>query len=251
LEQRLESSPRKRSCLGGERSPSLERQWHASKPALKVPPVQHTIFPVSFFLDSDSASQHKISGDRRDPGISVPNEILEILRSVSAIISLCNTYLESTHSWLPILSRKRILQKANEFDSNTDIGLALLLLCMKLVSESPNEAEHPTTTLLYRLTKVFYLSVESSCLISLQTLQACVLIAVYELGHGIYPAAYLSIGHAARLGIMIGLHDKKHAQQLFREAETWSQGEEQRRTWWAIVLLERYTAAPLIDHCLV
>jgi hypothetical protein len=90
------------------------------------------------------------------------------------------------------------------------------------------------------MAKDLYSRVENSCLISLQLLQSAILIAIYEIGHGIYPAAYLSVGHAARLGNMMGLHDRKNATQLFKEAETWSQCEEERRTWWTVVMLDRY-----------
>ena len=77
-------------------------------------------------------------------------------------------------------------------------------------------------------------------MISLQLLRSAIIIAICEIGHGIYPAGYLSVGHAARLGFMIGLHDREKAPQLFKEAETWSQCEEERRTWWAVIILDRY-----------
>ncbi|KAF4490277.1 oxidoreductase yusZ [Fusarium agapanthi] len=42
---------------------------------------------------------------------------------------------------------------------------------------------------------------------------------------------------------MVGLHSQKDAQQLFVEPETWTLCEEQRRTWWAIVMLDRVVVA--------
>jgi hypothetical protein len=170
----------------------------------------------------------------------VPTEILDILQSSPSIHSLCETYLRSVHSWLPMLSQKRLFQKVNNFSADADMGLALLLLCMRLVSEIPTEQERPATSPIYCIAKDFYSRVENSRLISLQLLQSAILIAIYEIGHGIYPAGYLSVGHAARLGIMIGFHDREKAPQLFKEAETWSQCEEERRTWWAVIILDRY-----------
>ena len=74
---------------------------------------------------------------------------------------------------------------------------------------------------------------------SLHILQATILIAVHGIGHCIYPAGYLTVGHCARIGIMFGLHDLKNATQLFKDPDTWTLREEERRTWWAVLLLDR------------
>jgi hypothetical protein len=65
-----------------------------------------------------------------------------------------------------------------------------------------------------------------------------ILITVYEFSHAIYPAAYLTIGRAARLATLMGWHDRT-AQQLFSHPETLTHREEQRRTWWAMFILDR------------
>jgi hypothetical protein len=111
---------------------------------------------------------------------------------------------------------------------------------MKLVSEIPSEIEHPANSSLYCMAKGFYSRMEHSDLLSLQLWQSAILIAVYEIGHAIYPAAYLSISHIARLGIMMGLHCKTYAAKLFKEPVTWTYREEERRAWWAVVILDRY-----------
>jgi hypothetical protein len=139
-----------------------------------------------------------------------------------------------------MLSHKRLFQRVKNFSADADMGLALLLLCMTLVSEVPSEQEQPATSPIYCMAKDFYSRVENSWLISLHLLQSAIIIAIYEIGHGIYPAEYLSVSHAARLGIKIGLHDREKAPQLFKEAETWSQCEKERRTWWAVIILDRY-----------
>lgn len=200
--------------------------------------VRRASFPVAFFLDSTTHRQ--LSAERRGSRMPVAIEVLDVLQSSADMRSLCEAFFLGAHSWLPILSQKRVLQKVNNFDSSADTGLALLMLCMKLVSEVPPEGDQPATSALYSLAKGLYYRVENNCLISLQLVQSAILIAVYEIGHGIYPAGYLSIGHAARLGIMIGLHDKKNAAQLLKGGETWSQCEEELRAWWAIIILDRY-----------
>ncbi len=53
-------------------------------------------------------------------------------------------------------------------------------------------SSHVTTpkTTLYRVTKQFHFDVETGIL-SIQVLQAGILIALYEIGHAVYPAALL------------------------------------------------------------
>ncbi|KAK1973287.1 hypothetical protein LZ30DRAFT_744016 [Colletotrichum cereale] len=74
-------------------------------------------------------------------------------------------------------------------------------------------------------------------------LQSVVLLGLYEYSHGIYPEAYLTIGHAARLSLLKGSHDRKHALQLFQPPQAWAYLEEERRTWWATSILERYISS--------
>lgn len=238
LEQQTESG------LLQDSSQVIERLLDSDNPrptlgsGLRISAIRPALFPATYFLDSDS--HYQVPSDRRDPGVPVPTEILKVLSSRAAMHSLCDAYLRNTHDWLPMLSPKRIFQKVNDFSADADIGLSLLLLCMKLVSEIPSTLGQAAISPLYCMAKDLYSRLENSSLISLQLLQSAILIAIYEIGHGIYPAAYLGVGHAARLGIMMGLHDRKNATQLFKEAATWSQCEEERRTWWTVVILDRY-----------
>ncbi|UKZ81898.1 hypothetical protein TrVFT333_009674 [Trichoderma virens FT-333] len=83
---------------------------------------------------------------------------------------------------------------------------------------------------------------------SLQALQAKVLLAYYELGHAIYPAAYLATGSCAKYGIALGLHNASH-----QTVQTLSldEAEERLRTWWAILVLERCIRLGYPDHVLL
>jgi hypothetical protein len=95
----------------------------------------------------------------------------------------------------------------------------LLLICMKLVIPR-KEAEIPADPLYYKAKSCFQL-VESHGFISLQTLQAALLLSFYEIANAIYPAAFLTVGHCARLGHAIGIHDRKSAPQMFPLSSKW------------------------------
>jgi hypothetical protein len=189
-------------------------------------------FPTEFFLDLEFFSPLPHRTLIHPAG--VPLQVRGCLGT--DIISLCAGYYRGVHTWLPIISQKRLYQAVSEYDEETDASLALLLMCAKLVSQPSLDEQ---TDALYRVSKGYFNSVEESGSISLLLLQSAVLIAVYEIGNGISPAAYLTIGRAARLAVLMGLNDRKMT-QLFKPADTWTLREEERRTWWAVFILERY-----------
>lgn len=64
-----------------------------------------------------------------------------------------------------------------------------------------------------------------------------ILLAFYELGHGTYPAAFLTVGTCARYAVALGLD-----RDIFLWDQTdsgWAAMEERHRAWWAVVILER------------
>ncbi|RNJ54797.1 hypothetical protein D7B24_009413 [Verticillium nonalfalfae] len=120
---------------------------------------------------------------------------------------------------------------------------------MKLASNFDHDDGVVRNPAVYQLAKACCTSMERDRFISLRLVQCLTLIAVYELGHAIFPEAYVTIGHASRLGGMIGLHNKTLAQQLFVTADTWTCGEEQRRTWY-VNIGTRYLPPSVLEPCL-
>ncbi|KAK5052741.1 hypothetical protein LTR84_002607 [Exophiala bonariae] len=172
-----------------------------------------------------------------DTGMAIPKPILELLESSDERECIREQYFNRIHSWFPMIDMKRLDQETPELYRKPDVGLALLFTCMRLVCYPVmyNLCQTP----LYYTVKQFFHVVQDSCLLSMHLLQAAVLIALYEIAHGVHPVGYLSVCTAARLGMVMGLHDRKQAKQLYGAPETWMQREEQRRTWWAILILDR------------
>lgn len=182
-----------------------------------------------------------------------------------------------------MISRKRLYQNLTNPNTGPSADLALLFLSMKMMIQIPPEGESPAHSLLYTAAKRFMAIVEASAICSVQLIQSAVLITAYEVGHGIYPAAYLSSGHVsplvyldyesvkpcgsdlatfhsgscvspkilafqtsneflqcARLGHALGIHAKRDTTpQMLRRPGTWTEQEETRRVWWAVLLLDR------------
>jgi hypothetical protein len=109
---------------------------------------------------------------------------------------------------------------------------------MRLVQTPPKGDNARTTE--YLALKVAFLEAELAGIVTLQLLQAWTLISFYAMGHAIYPSAYLSIGTCARYATALGLH----AHKSFDPHMPYMEIEEKRRTWWVIVILDRYMRSP-------
>jgi len=66
----------------------------------------------------------------------------------------------------------------------------------------------------YQQVKTALFAIEQSARFSTNFLAAHALLALHEIGHGIFPAAYLTVGNLARLFCALGLHDRKKATQI-------------------------------------
>lgn len=109
---------------------------------------------------------------------------------------------------------------------------------MEIVITTPSETETPRYSPKYLAVKSYYLELEIRGVVSLQGLQAGLLIALYEFGHGIYPSAVNSIGNCARYGRILGINwaSKLNSKKFF----AWVDVEERNRVWWAIYMLDRF-----------
>ncbi|KIW14442.1 hypothetical protein PV08_07226 [Exophiala spinifera] len=139
-------------------------------------------------------------------------------------------YFDTIHCWMPVLSRRRLYGLLLNPLSLQEPENALLLLSMTLITSIPDRPGNGSR--LYHLTKEFYLAAQSTGCVTLQMVQAGILIALYELGHGIYPAAFLTIATSCRFGTMLGL-DKLSAGDV-----TNTDREENIRVWWAVLIVD-------------
>ncbi|KAJ9614549.1 hypothetical protein H2200_002686 [Cladophialophora chaetospira] len=210
-------------------NPSLSGQWRPHPADGLIP------FPKAVLLDSDAFSPLPRNAAYDITG-KTPCGVLEAIGIEWK--SVCERYFSGPHQWISFLSKKRLAQRLATTPLPFNPGVTMLLLCMKLLSEPLGHGNAPETQL-YQVTKQYLSSIEDSGCISLPLIQGIILTGIYELGHAIHPAAYLSFSRAARLGYLLGLHDRDHATQMFKEPDTWTLCEEERRTWWAVMVFDR------------
>ena len=247
LEARLQSQNRN-SGLGWN-EPMRPINWDsASSDSDSRCGLDATIFPSAFFLDTEFFNEAQMSNPK--PTFPVPRDVANTLgTSILDIQDVVDRYFANIHTWLPFVSKKRMEFALCNTGFELTADFALLLLAMKLIIQVPTGGPRGAISPLYSMTKKYYAAVEAAGIISLQSLQANLLIATYEIGHSIYPAAYVTTGHCARIGHALGLHNRRDAPQLIkRKSGAWAEIEEARRIWWVVMLLDRYVNLGSYQH---
>lgn len=194
-------------------------------------------FPAVFFLDFEIFQEDRMT--IRPPEIPIPDDIYSILEDIEGLRKIAGMYFCNTHSWFPILCRKRfeIMLDNDNFTPTPDV--AMLFATMFLLNDEDSNCRASTRTSTYWNIKHFANVLEANAFMTTPILQANVLLALYEVGHAIYPGAYMSLGKCATMGKALGLDDRMNAPQMMKRYGSWAQLEELRRLWWAIVLLDR------------
>ncbi|KAF7563369.1 hypothetical protein G7046_g707 [Stylonectria norvegica] len=151
--------------------------------------------------------------------IPIPNAVFPLLGDISSIRNTAMAFFTSVHHWLPIISKR-------DFFS----------YILNPLSQRQTELNQTCIGKLRRST-----TRPTNGNLCIHTLQAGILIACYELGHAIYPAAYLTVGGCARYGLALGID------RLCLEAggvgdalRSWQEIEERRRAWWAVLIFDRF-----------
>ncbi|GJC83802.1 depudecin biosynthesis cluster-specific transcription activator DEP6 [Colletotrichum liriopes] len=164
-------------------------------------------FPASAFLDLDL---FRWAGHRvLKPNVGIPMDVLELLNQGNIVMDVSAQYFDTVHSWIPFISKKRMEMGISVQSGGAE--LALILLAMKLVISRPEDVANESV---YSLAKGFLNSLETSGLVSLMCLQASILIALYEYGHSIYPAAWMTVGNCARYAELLGISSSSGSSSL-------------------------------------
>ncbi|KAK5999200.1 Transcription factor BOA15 [Cladobotryum mycophilum] len=170
------------------------------------------------------------------PSTLLPREISGLLFNSDGVLQTqaAESYFATVHKMLPIVSTRRFFQQiSSNTEHNTDV--LLILLCMRLLTQHNED-----TGALYEKAKQCFYYMEGRGVISFRMVQATLLLSLYEAANAIYPAAFMTIGHCARLGHAIGIHDRRNSPQMFPNANSWTETEEICRTWWGVRVLDRY-----------
>lgn len=175
--------------------------------------------------------------------LSIPAKLSPFQNDSTRIRTIAYTFFDSIHWWMPIISKRGFFAHLLNPLSQRRSELSLLIICMQLYCEpdlSPGTGTLDVNAF-YHHAKRLHFEMEASGVLSLRVLQAGILIALYELGQAIYPAAYLTVGSCARYATAIGVDKLRddETSSSYGNTRTLSEVEERRRAWWTILFLDR------------
>ncbi|PLB46055.1 putative fungal-specific transcription factor [Aspergillus steynii IBT 23096] len=222
---------------GSSISASASDPWWLGSREHNQPGIHSIDFPTLAFLDPGFLRHGQVEFERA--ASPVPAHIMHLLGDMDEMHDTAARFFKHIHRWMPFISKKRFYELHLQPAFSTQPSVVLLLLSLKLITTILPARSGPRSAL-YHAVKYFYLEVEGSSGISILVPQAGILIALYELGHGIYPAAFLSIGACARYAHALGVGVNRTVYTT--KVLTLVEAEERRRLWWAIVILDRFVS---------
>ena len=168
--------------------------------------------------------------------IMVHDEAAKILGSLDKMRAISDSYFNSVHHRMSILSKGRVDERLQDLSASAPADFVALCLSMLLVQQQPLTHTRGMQSSLYIVMKSVISLLEAVKYQSLEIIQCRLLLTFYEMGHGMFPAASLSIGACSRLARFIGL---ERTNTKPTESMSAISLEEQKRTLWAILNLDR------------
>ncbi|KAH8807962.1 hypothetical protein F5884DRAFT_673623 [Xylogone sp. PMI_703] len=213
-----------RESLVGSQSPIAQTQEDASSV---------NGFPAVYFTDSDLFQ--RLVGSIPDMNLPISVGLQSLVGDGPGLRTCVESFFQYANPWAPLISRRNFMQKVLNPLNRRRIDSMLLIVAVRLLM---TVSDGDPRTACYCNLKAALLEVELKGAMTFRILQTLVLVAIYELGHSIYPSAYLTIGYCARYGIALGVDQTiiSSNSTVANLADT----EEERRTWWAIIFLDRY-----------
>ncbi|KAI5927292.1 fungal-specific transcription factor domain-containing protein [Camillea tinctor] len=193
------------------------------------------LFSPTLFLDGRLFKRIGLSIPR--PSSELSSEILQCIGDAEALQHTLTGYFDDIHPWMPMVLRKRMRITYPMWDGGDDV--VLLFLAMKLITSQPQAGFLASENHLYIASKRFIARLEGIGTASLQYLQTLILVALYEYGQGIYPAAWMTVAQCVRYAHFIGLPSYSESNNVLGQCTTWTEAEERRRTWWAVYVVDK------------
>jgi hypothetical protein len=155
---------------------------------------------------------------------------------------IVDRYLQTVQRWLPILSKEALEHAAKEprdhYPSCLDTHACLLFLAMRLVSQGRCSSfiHDAGENRLYLTTRRLFILFQDERQWPLSLLQAGILIATYECGHGLARQSYLTLSSCVAMARLLRI-DQDLASQLNVGAE--DAPDPKVLCWSAIVIIDR------------
>jgi hypothetical protein len=177
-------------------------------------------------------------GDDQSVDGEVRIKALQILGSFENARSNLSEFFIGTHQRIPALCKTRVFKSLPTLVTGPRADFAVLCVCVKLIQQLPSAQTTNMQSSLYLEVKKLTSLLEAISNLTLDVVHCKLLLTFYELGHALHRTAYISIAACARVARAIGLH-RKDWRNIGARTNRLSI-EEEKRTWWAVVNMERY-----------
>jgi len=208
-------------------------------PSVTVPAVSSWIdlpktYPLSTASSFDTSDIFKLSIH-----VAVTENLSRVVTDLTSLRKVATSFFNSVHLWFPIVLESSYYERLPTVFSNPCAEYSLLNLSLALITTIPPEDETwDSLTSTYMLVKSSIAVVEAANIHCLEVVQARLLVSLFEAGHGIEPAAYISIAATARAAAAIKL-DQNNDDGLEEDASPHGEYSEGACVWWGIVMLDR------------
>jgi hypothetical protein len=163
---------------------------------------------------------------------------MRLIGSPNDMLAISNEFFTSTHQRIPTVSKFRFYENLQSLTAGPRADFVTLCLTIILIQQMPSGKMTNVQSPLYVIVKQFINLLEASGDLSIDLTHCRVLVTFSEMGHGLHTAAYISIAACARTARALGLH-RKMRRNVDDESDKLS-FEEEKRTWWAIVIMDRF-----------
>ncbi|KAH7403566.1 hypothetical protein BKA64DRAFT_707051 [Cadophora sp. MPI-SDFR-AT-0126] len=199
-----------------------------SSPAPSSPPRSESLFPLSQAFTSTHLRDTIIAR----LGKRTPEDIF-------------SAYSRAIDPWFPVVSVSRLGTRSPTSWDEVPLETVLLCLSIELLATPPpatSEADFDTSDFksLYLYTKSILASTEALGINSVIIVQSRLLVTLFEVGHGFYPAAYISIGTTVRAAEALEAYPDTIA-SISRPADDHLRQENLGSTWCGIQALDRFS----------
>lgn len=151
---------------------------------------------------------------------------------------MAGRYFEANYHRMPMISKAYFYERLPFVFAKPKADFVVLCLGIHLITQFPAPQMLSMQSSLYVLVKNTISLLESTGFLSLEVVQARLLVSFYEMGHGLHPTASISIGACARTARALGLN-KKSFQRMEGDHTARLRAEEEKRAWWAVINLDR------------
>lgn len=156
-------------------------------------------------------------------------------------------YCREIEPWFPLISLPRLWTQLPQTWEEVPLDVAFLCLSITLLTSTPTssleaEESHDDLKSLYLYIKSSLSATEGLGMNSLLIVQSRILVTLFEVAHGLYPAAYISIGTTARAVDALQVHPEGGFAPS-KDLDGGAKGDETLLTWGGILILDRYISA--------